>query len=186
MPRKPNPKPIRIVKVGNEYQTFAMMLRPGGEHRHLTARELTAEFEMSYSSLLIREENPSLLTIGDVYRLARLRKESVDVVMGHLIREIQELPPELHPLTEPERQQGVGRPKLLRKPGVVAKKLPRPVRAPEDPQLRQAKRVPRAKTLEEAMSPPPELKAKPKERKPPKKKVDMTDKMIDRRRRKKD
>jgi len=114
MPPTPNKKPLRIILPKQGHRTFAQMLRkPGEQKRRYTAREMIKYMQMAYNSVEIREKNPSLLTLGDVVRLAHnMLLEPVEKVAADLIVEIQNLPPELHPLTEPEKRTRVGRPKL--------------------------------------------------------------------------
>lgn len=85
-----------------DYRTFKQMLQKQGEpaKRRFTARELMSKLNVTFDSIVSREENPSLLTLTDVFRLAELLEEPVEALLGNLILEIEQLPKELHPLTE--------------------------------------------------------------------------------------
>lgn len=85
-----------------DYRTFTQLLQKQGEpaKRRFTARELMSKLNVTYDSIVSREENPSLLTLSDVFRLAEMLEEPVETLLGNLILEIEHLPKELHPLTE--------------------------------------------------------------------------------------
>jgi len=89
-------------------RTFSEMIRK----KNFTVRELNTHLRMATASIKKSEGNPSRMTLGDVFRLADLLDEPVEVVMAELLAEINSLPAEMSPLAEPPKGARGRKPKV--------------------------------------------------------------------------
>lgn len=95
--------PVAPRKRGGITRTFSEMIRG----LDLPVRDLMQGMHLAYYTIQRNEENPSYLRLGDIFRLAKLMGEPVEVIMAELLVEINALPAHQHPLTcpSPPRKQ---------------------------------------------------------------------------------
>ncbi|WP_139926456.1 hypothetical protein [Hymenobacter sp. DG01] len=84
----------KTTKAAGKGRTFKQMIVAG----KFSSRTLQENLRMASRTVKKAEIDPSVLSLGDVYRLADLMKENVDTVLRDIIAEINQLPPELHPV----------------------------------------------------------------------------------------
>jgi transposase len=89
-------------------RTFSEMIRS----KKFTVRELNTHLRMATASIKKSEEDPSRMSLGDVFRLADLLDEPIEKVMAELLQQIEQLPIEIHPLTEPPKGNRGRKPKV--------------------------------------------------------------------------
>ncbi|MCR5890349.1 helix-turn-helix domain-containing protein [Hymenobacter sp. J193] len=75
-------------------RTFAQML----DNKKFTSRVLQKQLRMSSRTVNNAKVDPGVLSLGDVFRLADLMKEPVELLMQELVAEIKQLPAELQPV----------------------------------------------------------------------------------------
>lgn len=67
-------------------RTFAQML----DNKRFTTRVLQKELRMGSRTIINAQADPSLLSLGDIFRLATLLREDVDVVLAEIVAEVKQ------------------------------------------------------------------------------------------------
>lgn len=86
--------PPKAGKASVKGRTFKQMIVTG----RYTSRTLQDKLRMASRTVKKAEIDPSVLSLGDVYRLANLMQENVDTVLRDLLGEINQLPAYLYPV----------------------------------------------------------------------------------------
>ena len=82
-------------------RTFKQMIEAG----NYTSRTLQVKLLMAHRTVKKAEENPSVLSLGDVYRLAHLMGEDVQLVLQDLLVEINALPEDQQPINQQKQSR---------------------------------------------------------------------------------
>lgn len=86
---------------GGKGRTFKQMIEAGS----YTSRTLQEKLLMAHRTVKKAEENPSVLSLGDVFRLAHLMGEDVQVVLQDLLAEINALPEDKQPVNQQKQSR---------------------------------------------------------------------------------